>query len=566
MQDTPGASSMKRDTARLAGERFDILVIGAGIYGACAARDAALRGLKVALIDRGDFGAATSQNSLKIIHGGLRYLQQADVVRMRESIRERRTLMQIAPHFVHPLPCLMPTYGHFTKGREALAVAMLLNDLVGFDRNWIDDPQKRLPAGRILSRAEVLELLPGVAREGLTGGALWHDCQTHNSERLLLSFILSAADEGACAANYVEATGFIASGGRVLGARAADRLGGGEFDIRAGVVLNAAGPWTDVLLGRLGPVRPSLRLSSAMNLVTRPFISACAAGLSCRHETMAEDAIVGRGSRLFFVAPWRDAALAGTAHAPYGGDPDDFRVDGRDIDRLLGDINSAYPVARLTREDVRAVYAGLLPMRGVRRGSGEVTLLKHYRIIDHARRDGWENIVSIIGVKYTTARDVASRAVDLALLKLGRPFVGSRSAGVPVRGGMIERFQEFLDGAVRSRPPWIGAECMTHLVYHYGSSLGDILSLIGSDGSLAAPVPGQRYVTAAEVVHAVRHEMARTLADVVFRRTELGSAGCPGDECLRACAALAGAELGWDEARAEREIEAVRSLAAVPSP
>lgn len=161
---------MRRGIDRLASEEFDLLIVGAGIYGACAAWDASLRGLRVALIDRGDFGGATSQHSQKTIHGGLRYLQQADLKRMRESIRERRTLMRIAPQFVSPFPCVMPTYGHLTRGREALAVAMLANDLVGLDRNRIDDPAKRIPRGRTVSRRRVLELLPGIPTKGLTGG------------------------------------------------------------------------------------------------------------------------------------------------------------------------------------------------------------------------------------------------------------------------------------------------------------------------------------------------------------------------------------------------------------
>jgi len=194
---------MRRGIDRLASEEFDLLIVGAGIYGACAAWDASLRGLRVALIDRGDFGGATSQHSQKTIHGGLRYLQQADLKRMRESIRERRTLMRIAPQFVSPFPCVMPTYGHLTRGREALAVAMLANDLVGLDRNRIDDPAKRIPRGRTVSRRRVLELLPGIPTKGLTGGAVWHDCQAHNTERLLLSFVLGACEKGAAAATYV---------------------------------------------------------------------------------------------------------------------------------------------------------------------------------------------------------------------------------------------------------------------------------------------------------------------------------------------------------------------------
>ena len=552
---------MTRDLLRLASQEYDVVVVGAGIYGACTAWDAALRGLKVAIIDKGDFGSATSQNSQKIIHGGLRYLQQLDIIRMRESIRERRILMKIAPQFVHPLPCVMPTYGHLTKSRVALAAALALNDIIGFDRNRLDDPQKHLPGGRIISRNELIDMLPGVPRKGLTGGAVWYDCQTHNSERLALSFLLSACERGADAVNYLEATGFLTQGCRVCGVRARDTLTGATIDIRSRCVLNTAGPWIDKVLGRLSPSLSSrpLRLTAAMNLVTRRFLGGVAAGLSSRAGLIEEEALVRKSSRLYFVTPWRDVCLVGTAFKPYEGDPDDYRVTEGDIAALLSEINRAYPDARLAREEVTFIYGGLLPMRRMSARTGEVVVQKHYRIIDHSRADGWDGLVTIMGVKYTTARGVAEKAVDLALKKLGMAFVVSRSDEVPIYGGEIERFGDFLRESVRSRPPCVREESMAHLVYHYGSRFDDVLSHLRKDPSLARPLAGQNYVIGAEIVHATRAEMAVKLADVILRRTELGSAGNPGDECVHACADLMGSELGWDEGRKSQEIKEVTS-------
>ncbi len=553
---------MKRDIDRLAAGEYDLLVIGAGIYGACAAWDAALRGLSVALIDRGDFGGATSQNSQKIIHGGLRYLQQADLVRVRESIRERRTMARIAPHFVHPFPCVMPTYGHFTRGREALFMGMLANDLIGFDRNRLVDPQKRIPRGRIISREKVLELLPGIPTRGLTGGAVWHDCQTHNSERLLLSFILSASERGAAAANYVEATGFLSTGRRVTGVRALDRTDGRAFDIRAKVVLNAAGPWSDKVLALLDPAAasPPLRLSTALIVLTRRFISGCGAGISRRGGPAAPGTPAAKGTRLYFITPWRDVSLVGTVHAPYRGDPDEDRVTEKEISDLLDAVNAAYPSARLSRRDVRGFYRGLLPLGRVNRRTGEAIVMTRYRLVDHLRRHGWEGIITVIGVKYTTARDVAEKAVDMAIGKLGAPRRGGASASTPIYGGDIRRFDEFLDRAVRTRPRWAPEEVARHLVFHYGSRYTDLLALAERDRSLARQIPGGGAVIAAEIARAAREEMALTLADAVLRRTELGSAGCPPDECLRACAGIMARELGWDAGRAEAEIEALKLL------
>lgn len=558
---------MKRDLDKLSSQEYDVVVVGAGIYGACAAWDATLRGLKVALIDKGDFGAATSQNSQKTIHGGLRYLQQLDVVRMRESMRERRTLMKIAPQFVHPMPCVMPTYGRLTKGRMALAAALFLNDVIGFDRNRLDDPEKHLPRGRTVSREELLRMLPGVPREGLTGGAIWYDSQTHNSERLVLSFILSACERGADAANYLEAAGFMTRGRRVCGVKCRDAVAGAAIDVRCRLVINAAGPWIDGVIGRLsGDVhsRP-VALAASTILVTRPFLSGYAAGLSSGAGRTGEKPLGGKDARLYFVTPWRGVCLVGTAYTPYKGEPDDYRVSEGDIEAFLSEINRAYPDARLGRDDVLFFYGGLVPMSRVSARTGEVVVRKHYRITDHSRVHGWDGIVTVMGVKYTTARDVAERAIDLAMKRLGVPFVKSRSCETPVYGGKIERFDDFLAGAVRSRPQGVTEEGMAHLVYHYGSRYGDVLSGVGRDAALGRALPGQRRVIGAEIARAAREEMALKLSDAVFRRTELGTAGNPGDECLRACAEIMGAELGWSEDRKSREIKEVQACYA-PAP
>ncbi len=208
---------MQRDLTELARKEFDLLVIGGGIYGAFVAWDAALRGLSVAMIEKGDFGHATSSNTLRVIHGGLRYLQYGNIPRMRRSIAERTAFMRIAPHLVHPLPFLIPTYGHWRESKALLSLALSLNELIGFDRNRLADPQKHLPRGRVISRDECRRLIPGVSDRGLTGGLMYYDCQMYDSERLILAVARSAAQAGAALANYVEATKFLRNGARVDG-------------------------------------------------------------------------------------------------------------------------------------------------------------------------------------------------------------------------------------------------------------------------------------------------------------------------------------------------------------
>jgi glycerol-3-phosphate dehydrogenase len=358
---------MKRNLPELSRNIYDVLVIGGGIYGAWTAWDAALRGLSVALLDKKDFGSANSSNSLKVIHGGLRYLQHADFRRLRRSIVERTVLMSVAPHIVHPLPFLMPTYGHFMKSKEIMSLALMVNDLVGFDRSWLKDPQKRLPRGRVVSKDECLQLFPGVNEERLTGGAIWYDCQMYNSERMLFSILRSAEKAGATLANYVEVTGFIKKGRRVAGVKVRDVLNDEELAIYAKIVVNTSGPWVDNVLRLLNGnhQNPGVLLSKAMNLVVkRQIIPKYAVGLWSKCRFKDEDAILSKGSRLIFIIPWREFSLIGTTHVRYEGDPNNFMITEKDIQDFITELNAAYPAAALEREDVSFVHGGLLPMNG----------------------------------------------------------------------------------------------------------------------------------------------------------------------------------------------------------
>ena len=535
---------MKRDTGALCNETFDLVVVGAGVYGAATAWDASLRGLSVALIDKADFGSGTSFNNLKTIHGGIRYLQHADFKRMRESVRERRNLMRIAPHLVHPLPFVVPTYrGSFMKSRTAMRTALFINDLVSWDRNRLHDRQKHLPAGKALSRDDCLELAPGIESDNLTGGVLWHDAQMHNSDRLTLSFVLSAAEEGAVVANFVEATDLLRDGARVAGVRARDVVAGTEpLEIRGKLVVNASGPWVDNLSGS---ERRLFHFSKAMNLVTRPVVRDVAIGVVSRRPQRDRDAVIDTGGRFLCLIPWRDVTLVGTAHARHAGTADDLEATEEDIRDLLDDVNDAYPRAKLERGDVRLVHRGLLPMASGTPNGSAVTLVKSYQLDDSVA-----GLLSILGVKYTTARDVAEKAVDRALALMGKPYVVSRSGNTPVVGGDIESFDDFLAGATGDVP----ADVLRHLVYTYGSRYPELLRGDCQRVSDASPV------LVSEVRHAVREEMALDLASVVLRRTELGTAGHPGSATLEACADFVQSELGWSDDRKALELESLESF------
>ena len=413
---------MKRDLDALTAREHDVVVVGGGVIGAAVAWDAAQRGLRVALVEAADFASGTSSNSLKTIHGGLRYLQSLDLVRMRQSIGERRALLRIAPELVRPLPFVAPLYGHGKRGREAFAFGLRLNEWISFDRNRGVSVERSIPAGRLLSRAQALDLVPGVDAAGLTGGALWCDAQVSDSERLILAFLLQAADEGAAIANYVKVTGLLRDGARVSGVRARDVESGADVEVRARVVLSAAGPWTEELLTLARIERPRIPLLRAVNVVVkRPLLAASALAAPC-------------GDRYVFMIPWRDRTLIGTAYQP-----EDEGSVVETVDALLGDARRAFAWADLNAADVAFVHCGLVP--GERSASG---LWSRDLIRDHSR-DGAPGLIGVVGVKYTTARAVAQDAVDMVFRRLGRPSPACRTAVTPLVHARL------LDGGVGER-------------------------------------------------------------------------------------------------------------------
>lgn len=551
---------MKRKISDLSSQTFDLLIVGSGIYGATAAWDAATRGLSVALIDQGDFGGATSANSLKIVHGGLRYLQQMDVIRMRESIRERRLMLQTAPHLVHPLSCVMPTYGHMIKGPEVMRIGLLLNDIISYDRNRLDDPQKHLPMGKVLSRDALIQKAPGIERQGINGGVLWTDAQMFNSDRLITGFVQSAVSSGAVACNYVRAEAFIRTGNRIQGARCTDVLSGDAFEIRSKVLLNMTGGWTDELLSRSGSESRRVQLSTAMNIiVNRPLLSECAAGVRGRFEYQRPDGETYSGHRILFMTPWREYTVIGTYHRPYEGKPDDLKVTEEEVEGFLKEVNSAYPLDPVQREDVSLVHKGFLPMDGIHKNTGDVVLTKHYHIHDHEQEEQLKGLLSVVGVKYTTARDVSEKAVDRVYAKLGLKKERNRSRHLRIAGGDINRFEALLSEALKNHPKQYNTRVMDHLVKNYGSGYRQYVEPHLPDGQDNDLLPGSAEVLKSEITLAVRDEMAMRLTDVVLRRTDLGSGGYPGDDAVQAAASLMMPLRGWDTKTRDEEISRVQA-------
>lgn len=547
---------MTRDIQRLSNETFDILIVGGGIYGACIAWDAALRGLKVALVEKRDFGHATSANSMKVIHGGLRHLQTGSLAVVKTLNRERAIFMQIAPHLVHPLPFVMATRGRSLRSRPAFNLAFSLSNALGGVVRNDGDPARALPPARTIGSAELAEIAPGLATDSATGGAIWYDAQMYNSERLTLAFILSAAQQGAAVANYVEATAIRRVGARVLGAHLADVLSGSELEVNARIVVLAVGASDSLRLENAGLAPPVRRdqLALAVNLVTRQITADRAIGFDLIESDSNGAA---RADKAAFIVPWRGRSLVGTFLLPVRElTAENGRVEEK-VDRILSTVNRAYPQAELRREDVHQIHRGLVPVVGNEQTG--LRLLRSSRIVDHKRTDAIDGLISVVGVKYSSARLVAEQVVDLVFGKLDALPPQCRTREQPLAGGEIPRMDRFLSEAVESKPQALAGAAVEGIARSYGSEYPALYAEIRKDPAAAVPVLGQERVARAQVSHAVRHEMAIRLSDVVMRRTELGALGDTGPATLRDCARIMAGELGWSKDRLNAELEEVRA-------
>lgn len=547
---------MKRNLIDLSQKEYDILVIGGGIYGASVARDAAMRGLSVALIERADFGQGASNNNLKIIHGGLRYLQDGNLPLVRQMSRERRAWMRIAPHLTRPLPCLMPTGWNFKRNPLIMKAAMALNDLAGFDRNKGTSFTQYLPKSHHISMQRCREILPGLRNTAVTGAAVWHDGQVLNSERLLLAVLQTAAANGAQIANYVEAVDFLKDGRQIKGIQSVDKLTGMGLAIRAKLIVNCTGARIDALLSSLNGHAPKqlFPLSIAVNIITRQIFPDHAVALP------------GRESQIRFIVPWQEYSIIGTEHQPLNHGDSTYEMRQKAVQTLLDEVNFAYPDANLTREDVIQVHFGFLPTVGDHNETGRVRLLRESQIYDHEKADGLIGLISVVGVKYTTARHTAEKAVDLICQKLQRPIKPSLTGEKPVYGGEMTDLTHFLAQAQAERPRWLSEESLKHLVQTYGARYQDILAYREENPVWGRTVSSKTQVLLAEIIHAVRVEMAETLSDVIQRRTNLGEVGLPDAAIVLRCADLMMAELKWTPQKRFQEIQDLYDAYGEPLP
>ncbi|MEW6747971.1 MAG: glycerol-3-phosphate dehydrogenase/oxidase [Planctomycetota bacterium] len=520
---------MKRSIDRLTNEPFDLLVIGGGIHGAGIARDAARRGLRVALLEKGDFGEGTSSRSSRLIHGGLRYLAQLQVGVVRECLRERTTLLARAPHLVRPLGFLLPFYrpasrGGGGRGRFSLRLGLRLYDSLA--------RRGPLPPHRLIGPEEALAMEPALRRAGLLGAALYWDAWC-DDRRLVIANLVAAARAGAVLANHAEV--LTVEPGLIVHAR--DGLTREGFRVRAKAIANAAGPLADEVAKRVGLVEPPrLRLSKGAHLVFPATRS--------RHAVLLQSPIDGR---VIFVLPDLDTTVVGTTETAFTGDPLSVAASTDDVSYLLDSVRELMPEAAFSRERLLYAFAGVRPLLS---GRSEAlgALSRQSRIVE-ARIDGGR-FLSVLGGKLTAYRALAERVVN----RLTERPCTTREDPLPGACSDVPEDFERTSSARARDVAGVAPDIAGHLLRRYGSEWDRVLEHARGRGDLLERLEPGRPEIGAEVVHAVRCEMALQLADVILGRLTLGRSAGQGIASAARVAQIMAAELGWDERRTEQEL------------
>ena len=549
---------------------FDLVVIGAGINGSGIARDAAMRGLKVLLLDKGDISDGTTQWSTRLIHGGLRYLEHYEVHLVRESLSEREKLLHIAPHLVKPLRFVVPIYDRSKRGPGLIRLGMIGYDTLSFD--------KSVPNHKMLSREEALERYPGLNPEGLRGAATYYDGQVEYAERIAVENAVSAREHGATVITHAEVRRILfesaENGGlpRAAGVEFEDGINGGVYKAHAPVTVNVAGPWIDRVLAGSGTfgVDPEeskedegkmIGGTKGSHLIVDAFPGAPQDALYV--EARAD-------GRPYFIVPWNGRYLIGTTDFRYREDLDHVSANDEEMDYLIDETNAVVPTANLTRDDVLFTYSGVRPLPFKPEGS-ESSITRSHVVYDHAtgrsaaggrltvegagpKADG---LISIVGGKLTTYRNLARQTVDVAYKKLGQSAPKSFTDKVPLPGGAVNDFENF--SAEFKATSGLTDELSERLLRLYGARAPEVLEEAGDDPSLRvslAPDPAvETGLMGCEVLYAFRREMAETLADVLLRRTMVGLGPNVALDVDEAAAKVAVEHLGWTEERADEEVE-----------
>ena len=522
-------------------EVFDVLIIGGGITGAGLALDAAARGLKTALVEKRDFAAGTSSRSTKLIHGGLRYLEQFDVALVREALLERSVLARIAPHQAEAFPFVIPIYADRQRNYDhplIMRAGLFLYDLLAGRQNFAKH--------RRLSREEALRLAPQLDPRGLKGAFLYYDALTNDS-RLVIEIVKAAHQQGAAIANYTRVESYLRDAdGKITGARVLDELSGERIELRARVTINATGIWMEEMIrldgGSAEGLKKKLRPAKGIHLTIA----------ANRLKVDAAWLIPSlTGHRFYFVVPWEGRVNIGTTDTDYSGGKDFPQAEHDEVAEILNAINSYFPEANLDPSDVISAWAGLRPLISDANAKDTTKVSRKEEMIETA-----DGLISIGGGKLTTYRAMAEHGIDLVLKRLGNNSANRTTKDIPISGGEMSRVE--LDQTAKQLASHynLPMDVTRHLAFSYGSNFDALIRLMLDDESLRERLVADLPVVKAEIVYAARHELAVSLTDALTRRTRLAMlAGAASLNCAPIAAELMAKELGWSEEEAARQLE-----------
>ncbi len=507
---------------------LDVVIVGGGIIGAGIARDAVLRGLRVALFEKRDFGSGTTAGSTRLIHGGLRYLEMLDFRLVRMDLRERETLLRIAPHLVRPLEFIMPFYRSSYFYRAKMRIGMRLYDLLSYD--------KSLPRHRFLSASELKEIEPNLRQQGLQGAAVYFDAQANSPERLCLENIIDAREHGAYTFNYTEVTGASLEGGNIKSVRVRDLLSDDETEvaIKSRIVINASGAWFDRVAGTLSKrASEQIRTTKGVHITCPPVTN---------RAVVVFSPIDGR---LMFVIPWLGHSWLGTTDTDFKDDPATVQTNAQDVDYMLRSVKDYFPAL-----DTERIYFSNAGGRALVKEEGsESSVSRMHRVADGAR-SGASNLISVLGGKITGYRAIAEEATDAVCAKL-KVTASCQTAVTPLPG---TRGARAVTDVANAPPARVTQETVAHLFSLYGNRATEVINLAAESECLREPLSPHAPDIAAQVVFAVRTEQCARLVDFLLRRTLLGFCQDQGQSAAARAASLLAQELGWSPERTAAEM------------
>ncbi|MHB8482412.1 MAG: glycerol-3-phosphate dehydrogenase [Nitrospiria bacterium] len=520
--------------SRLAGTPFDLIVIGGGSAGAGVARDAAMRGLKILLVEKNDFGSGTSSRTSKIVHGGIRYLEYGDIGLVFEALRERFVLQKIAPHLVHPLSFLIPVYQEGPRPLWMIRAGLFIYDALSLFKN-----KQRF---RTISKEETLKRVPGLNPEGLLGAGVYFDSQMNDS-RLVLENILDAKTHGAIVLNYVNVEKFRSDGARLTGVLLKDQLNDQTIEVKGKFFVNAGGAWVSGIARAAGEKEPvRIRMTQGTHIIVPQISRESAIVISPKDD-----------KRIFFVIPWHGNSLIGTTDIDFRGDPQDVRPLQEEIQYLINETRNFFPQLGIKEKDIISVFSGVRPLVDVP-GLHPSAVSRKVKIEESPK-----GMISIAGGKFTTYRNTAEKVIDKVGKWLGRTDLKICSTATePLYGGKFSRgFENYLEQNVKRWAEAYDLEEATvvHLIHQYGNRVSRLIDLIEKSKPYRAKISPLFPDIKAEIIYSVEDEMAFTLSDFLRRRTLLALGGLTSEDILMEIAVLMGAKLGWDQNQIKKEIE-----------